>query len=335
MLNRIGISVARQIAAALIAVALLASCSHGVAQAVSGAVTPATQQPASAIPPPSAAPASPSTKDTVLVGPGDSLHVLVYDEQSLEQRVTVSDQGNATFFLVGSIHVAGQSANQIARNLEGLLGGHYLVHPNVNITIEQSATMQVAVMGEVHSPGTFEIASARTILEVISMAGGLTDAADRNITIQHGTGKADAVNVFVPNNAQDAIAQSSMVYPGDTVIVPKAGIIYVLGDVNRPGGYYMQRDSKLSVLQALGLAGGLQMTAAAPSSRLVRRDATAPNGYVDIKLQLRAIQNGKQKDMALQADDVIYVPFSYARNFLIQGNAILASATSAIIYTHP
>ena len=124
-------------------------------------------------------------------------------------------------------------------------------------------------------------------------------------------------------------------YPGDTVIVPKAGIIYVLGDVNRPGGYYMQRDSKLSVLQALGLAGGLQMTAAAPSSRLVRRDATAPNGYVDIKLQLRAIQNGKQKDMALQADDVIYVPFSYARNFLIQGNAILASATSAIIYTHP
>jgi protein involved in polysaccharide export with SLBB domain len=129
MPNRIGISFVRQIAAVLVAVAALISCGRGVAQAVSGAVTPATQQPASAIPNPALAPASPSTKDTIVIGPGDSIHVLVYDEQGLEQRVTVSDQGNATFFLVGSIHVAGQTANQVARNLEGLLGGHYLVHP--------------------------------------------------------------------------------------------------------------------------------------------------------------------------------------------------------------
>jgi polysaccharide export outer membrane protein len=151
----------------------------------------------------------------------------------------------------------------------------------------------------------------------------------------HGQGKDDSKTVFVPNNASDAIAKSALVYPGDTVIVPKAGIVYVLGDVTRPGGYYMQRDSRLSVLQAIGMAGGLQMNAAAPSSRIVRKDANNANGYVNIPLPLRAIQNGKKPDVELQADDVIYVPFSYARNFAIQGASIMASATSAIIYTHP
>jgi polysaccharide export outer membrane protein len=334
MPNRSGISFAGKSVASLLAIAAFVACGQGLAQAVSGTVSAA---PVPAVGAPSATPPSlaPTSKDAVLIGPGNSLHVLVYDEPGLEQRVTVSDEGNANFFLVGSVHVAGMTANQLARTMEGMLGGHYLVHPNVNVTIEQSATMQVSVLGEVHAPGVFEINSARNILEVISLAGGLTDAADRNITIQHGQGKGDTVTVFMPNNADDAIAKSAMVYPGDTVIVPKAGIIYVLGDVNRPGGYYMQRDSKLSVLQAVGLAGGLQMTAAAPKSRIVRKDPSAPNGYVDIPLELRAIQNGKQKDMPLQADDVIYVPFSYARNFLMQSNQILASATSAVIYTHP
>ena len=217
-------------------------------------------------------------KESIVVGPGDTLHVLVYDEPGLEQRVTVSDQGNAVFFLVGTVHVAGLSPSEVSRTLEHLLGGHYLVHPNVNATIEQSATMQVSVLGEVHAPGTFDIGTARNILDIISLAGGLTDAADRRITIQHGMGKLDTTTVFVPNNASDAIAGSALVYPGDTVIVPKAGIVYILGDVNRPGGYYMQRDSQLSALQAIGMAGGLAMNAAAPSTRLVRKDKSAPNG---------------------------------------------------------
>jgi len=309
---------------ALLVIAPAVLCTQGIAQSPAAApsTAPAADQPT-------------TPKESIMVGPGDSLHVLVYDEQGLEQRVTVSDQGNAVFFLVGTLHVAGMTPSEVSRALEGLLGGHYLVHPNVNVTIEQSATMQVSVLGEVRAPGNFDIGTARNILDIISLAGGLTDAADRRITIQHGTGKTNMTTVFMPNNASEAIEGSALVYPGDTVIVPKAGIVYVLGDVNRPGGYYMQRDSQLSALQAIGMAGGLAMNAGAPSSRLVRKDKSAPNGYVNLPLQLRAIQNGKKEDVALQPDDVIYVPFSYARNFVMQSNAIIAAATSAIIYTHP
>jgi len=270
-----------------------------------------------------------------VVGPGDLLHVVVYDEPGLEQRVNVTDSGIVNLFLVGDVRVAGLSADQVARTYERLLRGHYLVHPVANVTIDQSATMQVSVLGEVRNPGTFEIETARNILDIVSLAGGLNDDADRRITIKHRDSKAGATEVFLPNNAGDAIAQSVLVYPGDTVIVPKAGLVYVLGDVGKPGGYYMQRDSGLSALQAVGMAGGLLPNAAAPSSRIVRKDPNAPNGYAQIPLQLRAIQRGKQKDVQLQADDVIYVPFSYARNLIVQSPAILASLSSAIIYTHP
>jgi polysaccharide export outer membrane protein len=283
----------------------------------------------------SAPPAASDVVRGVVMGPGDTLHVVVYNVPEMEQRLTVSDSGNANFTLVGEVHVAGMTENQASEKLAHLLdASHLLVGPNVTVTIEQSATMQVSVMGEVRTPGTYEIGTARSILDIISLAGGLTDAADRNITIKRRQGPDATTTVFVPNNANDAIAQSVLVYPGDTVVVPHAGLVYVLGDVNKPGGYYMQRDSQLTVLQAIGMAGGLLPNAAAPHSRIVRKDPGAATGYVDIPLPLRAIQDGKKPDLQLRADDVIYVPFSYGRNWLIQSPAIMASATSALIYAH-
>lgn len=271
-------------------------------------------------------------QESIVVGPGDALHILVYDVPELEQRVTVTDSGNASFSLIGDVHVAGLSPTQAARTLEGLLKtGNFLVHPSVNVAIEQSATMQVSVLGEVKNPGTFDIGTPRNILDILSLAGGLSDAADRNITIKRRVGQ-DKTTVFLPNDASDAISRSTLVYPGDTVIVPKAGLVYVLGDVGKPGGYYMTRDSQLTVLQAVGMAGGVLPNAAAPHSLILRRNPSG--GYSNVQLDLRAVQKGKAPDMQLQADDKIYVPFSYARSMLMQSNAILASAASALIYVH-
>jgi polysaccharide export outer membrane protein len=268
----------------------------------------------------------------IVVGPGDSIHIIVYDVPELEQRVTVNDHGNVNLALVGDVHVADMTATEVGRKLEELLtSGRFLVHPSVNVTIEQSAAMQVSVLGEVKNPGNYEIETSRNVLDILSLAGGLTDAASRNITIKRRVPAGATSAVFVPNNADDAIEQSTMVYPGDIVIVPKAGLVYVLGDVGRPGGYYMQRDSQLSVLQAVTMAGGVLPNAAAPHARIVRKTST---GYTDIPLPLRDIQNGKKPDVQLEADDVIYVPFSYGRNMFIQSSSIMASAASALIYVH-
>lgn len=115
------------------------------------------------------------------------------------------------------------------------------------------------------------------------------------------------------------------------MIVPKADVVYILGDVNRPGGIAMvTNDSKLSALQAISLAGGTPPNAVPSRARLIRKQADG--SHVEIPLQLSAIQKGKQPDIPLQADDVVYVPFSYARNMAVGAGSLVGATTSAAIY---
>ena len=123
-----------------------------------------------------------------------------------------------------------------------------------------------------------------------------------------------------------------MVYPGDTVVVSKAAVVYVLGDVSKPGGYPINtNNSSMTVLQAIALAGYANHTAAVSKSKLVRETA---NGVQEIDLPVGAMQKGKLPDVALLPDDVVYVPFSFLRNIGVNSQGILASATSAAIYLH-
>jgi polysaccharide export outer membrane protein len=120
-----------------------------------------------------------------------------------------------------------------------------------------------------------------------------------------------------------------MVYPGDTILVPKAGVIYVLGDVARPGAYVMQDDAKLTVLQAMAMASGVNRTAKEDATRLIRK----VNGkYQEQQVSLDAIEKGKKPDMQLEADDVLYVPFSMAKNVVLGASGIVSSTSSAAIY---
>src|SRR5208282_5060460 len=97
----------------------------------------------------------------------------------------------------------------------------------------------------------------RSILSVIALAGGVTESADHHLMIQRRDSAQQPVSYDLSNDARAAISDSVEVYPGDTVIVPKAGIAYVLGDVGRPGGFLMQNNhSQLTVMQAVALAGG-------------------------------------------------------------------------------
>jgi polysaccharide export outer membrane protein len=116
------------------------------------------------------------------------------------------------------------------------------------------------------------------------------------------------------------------------VVVSKVAVVYVLGDVSKPGGYPMStNDSKMTVLQAIAAAGYANHTAAVGKSKLVRE---TPTGVQEIDLPVGAMQKGKMPDVALLPDDVVYVPFSFMRNIGVNGQSILASATSAAIYIH-
>lgn len=281
-------------------------------------------------------PASSAAGESLLIGPGDLLHIAVLREDELEQRVRVLDSGEITLALAGKVAVAGLTpAQAAARIVERYQEGKFLVHPEVSVFVEEYATQTVTILGEVAHPGTIHLAAPRTLIDVLSLAGGLTELADRHIVVEHRgkDGRTDSrIRAYLPNRADDALNADVMVWPGDTVIVPKAGIIYVLGDVAHPGGYVMQNDSKLTVLQAIALAAGASKTASERRVRLVRN---VDGQTLSLDLPLRDMERGRQPDVPLQANDILYVPFSLAKNLALGMANITAAASSALIYaTH-
>jgi len=285
-------------------------------------------QQASANTPLSPTSAAPANSESLLIGPGDLLHATVFRTPEMETHARVTDAGDITIPLLGKLHVAGLTPPEAARLMErSYTNGHYLLHPQVSMLVEEYATQSVAIMGEVARPGKYPVTTPRGIMDTLALAGGFTIVADRHITIQHGDGRKQ--EVFLPNNPSQSLSNDVTVYPGDLVIVPKAGIVYVLGDVARPGGYVMQDDSTLTVMQAVAMASGTNRTAKEAQARIVRRTAS---GFTEIPVPLKDMQKGKANDMALQNNDILWVPFSYARNFAITGTSVVGSAGSAAIY---
>jgi polysaccharide export outer membrane protein len=276
---------------------------------------------------------SPAQKESLLIGPGDLLHLKVYDTPEMEQHSRVTDTGNIPFNFLGNVNVSGLTPRQAADRIEHKLqAAGIMLHPQVSVEVESYATANASVMGEVQKPGTYEIDTPHRVVDVLALAGGMTAMADRHITIQRfGPGK-QKVDYYYSNQGDAALSHDPMVYPGDSVVVSKVAVVYVLGDVFKPGGYPIStNNSKMTALQAIALAGYANHTAVVGKSRLVRQ---TPNGVQEINLPVNAMQKGKIPDVALLPDDVVYVPFSFMRNLEVNSQGILASATSAAIYLH-
>jgi polysaccharide biosynthesis/export protein len=276
-----------------------------------------------------------SSQESLLLGPGDLIHVQIFNSPELETRARITDDGEVSLPLAGKIQVSSMTPAGAASAIgERYSAGGFLRQPQVTVLVDEYATQSVSIMGEVLRPGNYPVATPRNVMDVLSLAGGLNQVADRHITIQHRQDVSGQGNsrqqVFLPNNPDAALSAQVLVRPGDLIIVPKAGIVYVLGDVGHPGGYVMQDDSTLTVLQAVALAGGATKTAAESHVRLIRRSGT---GYTEIAVPLKQIQQGSTADIALQHDDVLWIPFSYGKNFIIQSSsAIMGSAGSAAVY---
>ncbi len=269
--------------------------------------------------------------ESMLIGPGDLIQIDVFDTPEMTQQVRVTDAGTARLQLIGEVKLAGESPVAAAKIIEkALVDKQVMRAPQVRVGIVEYATQDVSVLGQVKNPGAFPIATPQPILKVISLAGGLTDMADRNVTIQRKHDASQKVQYYLANNANRAMSDSAMVYPGDIVLVPRAPIVYVLGDVAKPGGYAITtNDSRLTVLQAIAMAGSANKTSVKSRVRLIRKNS---DGQQEIPIQLGAMEKGKQPDLTLQADDVLYVPFSWMKNIAVSASSIAASTSSAAIY---
>jgi polysaccharide export outer membrane protein len=267
----------------------------------------------------------------VPIAPGDLLEITVFDAPELTQQVRVGADGKVPLALIGSTQIAGltgqEAAELIARKLRD---NNFLRQPQVNVLIKESSSQGVSVMGEVQHPGVYQVLGARSLLDIVSMAGGLTNVADSRVTIKHRTGVEENVTVKLKNDdAQTSLTNDVQIYPGDLVMVPRAGIVYVLGAVNRPGGFVMQDNGKITILQALAQAGGASATAAMNRALLLRRNG---DGYLTSKLHIDKLAHGQGGDMDLHANDIVFVPINRLKSSLRSVQDVTTSIGSASIY---
>lgn len=271
-----------------------------------------------------------SKKESLLIGAGDMLHIHVFDTPELEEDARVTDDGKLQLLLGGAVKISGLTPALAASEIEGVLKEkNLLLNPRVLVTVTQFATANVSVVGEVAHPGAYPIGTPQSIFNVLAMAGGLSEAAARTVTIERHNG-GEKVPYFIPNDPNGTKDADLKVDPGDTIIVPRAEIIYVLGDVSKPGGYAMAtNDAKLSLLQLIARAGGTMPSAVPSHTKLIRKSST---GYIESTLPLNKIERGDLADIQLRADDVIFVPFSYLRNLGSTSASIIGGVGGAAIY---
>jgi polysaccharide export outer membrane protein len=265
------------------------------------------------------------------LAPGFLLDVQVFDEPELSGTVRVSEHGDINLPLIGSIHVAGETLPQVEAGLVSKFREmKILLQPQVTLNIEQYAGSKITVLGEVQNPGRVDLLTSRSLDDVLSRVGGETITAGNVIQIKRiadGVQHTETIH-YVRSEGTDKL-RDVMIQPGDTVIVPRAGIVYVLGAVGKPGGYVMQEDGKLDVIQAISLADGTNINAAIGSVRIVRK---GPNESLqEIHVPFRDITKGKAAPIQLESEDIVYVPVSKLKTALAA--SLVTSASSAAIYT--
>jgi polysaccharide export outer membrane protein len=243
--------------------------------------------------------------------------------------------GDLTLPLCGKVNLRGLTLTEAAKRLEAALkDGQILNQPQVNLDVLQYAGQYVTVLGEVANPGRVALIAPTRLGEILAQAGGITPMAGARIRIRHGADDA-ALEEEAPYSRSQSNRETAsiLVRPGDSVIVPRAGIVYVLGAVNKPGGYVMQEDGKLNVAEALALSGGTTLQASTGGLRVIRRN---PDGTVlDFPLSYDAIAKGKQTPLLLQARDIVYVPTSKIKATFSTTQAIMGQAAAAAIVSRP
>jgi polysaccharide biosynthesis/export protein len=274
---------------------------------------------------------SPGSARNMVIGEGDLLEVSVYGAPDYDRVVRVSGTGDVALPLIGSLHVAGLSIPEAETLLEQRLqNGEYFNDPHVSVFEKEYATQGVSILGEVQKPGVYPIMGSRRLFDAISIAGGTTLKAGKTVTIMHRTNPKEPETVPLGNGSSSAMQNNVQVFPGDTILVSKAGIVYVVGDVHLPGGFTME-NGELTVLQALAMAQGANPTASLDSAKLIRR---TPQGQQEQPLALKKILTAKAPDLKLQPEDIVFVPNSVGKSAARRGmEAILQAATGVAIYS--
>jgi len=266
------------------------------------------------------------------IGPEDLLEISVFEDEKLNKTVRVSSQGNVSLPLLGIMRVKGLTSNEVEKEMRDLLAEKYLNDPHVSVFIKEYRNQRISVMGAVEKPGAYEVTGQKTILDLLALAGGLKEDAGQLLFLirpppledEAGRVKKDSDDrtprTFVIDLdgllARGELALNMPLIHGDVINIPVSGKIFVGGEVKSPGGFPL-KGKRLTLSQAIALAGGLGPKAAGSGTRIFRYTGNGPGKEIR-SANIYAIEKGQEEDLQLKENDIVIVPMSGTKAFLIE-----------------
>ena len=276
----------------------------------------------------------PAQAPAIPIGPGDLIEVTVFGQTDLSGRLRVNEKGDVLVPLIGPVHVAGATADEAAVDLNQRYIHAEILNPgqqHVTVFISEYATQGILVNGDVKSPGLYPALGVRMLNDVLTAAGGLMPTAGSKIIITHRNDPQSARTVEYSPDIFPPVIPQVQILPGDTLMVPRAGIVYVAGNVTRSGGYVLDGQRALTIEKLMALAGWGGHAASLDHAHLVR--TLADGNREDMEISVNRIFKGKAPDIVLKDGDILWIPTSRGKLVTEQAiSSMLGIGTSVAVY---
>lgn len=241
---------------------------------------------------------------STMLGPGDLVQVRVFRTPDLDTQARIDNEGMLSMPLIGPTHLAGLNPDQAGQAIrEAYSKKDYIQDPGVTVLVLENASQRASVLGEVRNPGSIPLSPHMRLLDAISAAGGLLNTSAGVVSISHRNDPAPAKTYRISGTL--AGSENPEIQAGDTIQAEKAGIVYVVGAVNRAGGFVMENGKSITVLQALSLASGATTFAKLKSACLIR---TVDGNKTMIPVNVKALLSDGTKDQPMTPDDILFIP---------------------------
>jgi polysaccharide export outer membrane protein len=290
-------------------------------------------------------------RSTYLLGPDDEVEITAPELDELSNKSTrVDGDGYIQVPLAGRVRVAGLTVQQAEQELNKSLS-IYFRKPQINLNVRELRSQPVSILGAVNSPGVHQVQGHKTLLEMLSLAGGIRTDAGYSIRITRqlewgciplpsatadASGRFSVAEVNLKNIMEAKNPEENIqIFPHDVISVPKAQMVYVIGEVKRSGGFVLGEHQSISVLQALSLAEGLNGTADARHAKIMRLNHEV-DGRQEMAVDVKNILAGKKGDVPLRGDDILFIPGSTGKKAAVRAvEAAVQAGTGLVIWRVP
>jgi polysaccharide export outer membrane protein len=245
------------------------------------------------------------------INEGDLLLVKVFEAPELTTETRVSDNGDITLPLLGAIGVKGLTSARAEDKIARAYRVNYLENPHINVVVKDQQGGRVTITGAVQKPGSYEYLSQGRLLDVLALAGGLSEKAGQTVQVRRSALESsdDRTMVLIDLDQLVRAGQDDLnirIRRGDTVFVPQAGVVYVDGAVQSPGNYQIR--SAMTVQEAIVAAGGFHSTADPGTIKLARYDDKG--GREVILLNGNSSEEGSTSGVTVKDRDIVFVEFN-------------------------